>query len=540
MPNHEDNASSVSQLNIPFDAAVWWEQLQGHQLQTVINNYIIRGVPVGYEGMSSDTPVIYGNWQSVYNHRDAVWKSIKEDTALGHKLGPFMAPPHSSFIGSPMGAFVKKRSMKLRVVHDLSWPPGKSVNHHIDSAKYTVSYSSVADAAQLVYRCGQGAYMAKLDLESAYRQVRVRQEDWGLLGSSWTDTDGKVSYYMDTVLPFGLRSAPKIFNDFATALHEIMVRRGAVNVVHYLDDFFTCSSSKYECEKSLKIMLEVCDMCSFPINVNKLIKPTTQLEFLGIVIDSVDMCTKISVERMQEIYSILFEWIGKTKCTKRQLLSLIGKLNYVSMVVSTGRTYLRRLIEASKSAKYLHQIVFLSNDAKCDILWWLNHLCIWNGVSIIPEPDWLENEMIHFYTDASDVAVAGVFGKSWFTQELSNSVRSMNIAGREMLAFLKAVITWRKALQGVKLVIHCDNQVVVQAINTGLSRDKNVMVFVRLLHLIIASLNFQCKAVYISTYNNVLADALSRLQFEKFFDLCPDADVCMTMPADIYFDGKVM
>ena len=61
---------------------------------------------------------------------------------------------------------------------------------------------------------GYGAQLAKLDMESAYRQVPVHTDDRFLLGMKW-----KGNLYVDTALPFGLRYAPKIFNAVADALH---------------------------------------------------------------------------------------------------------------------------------------------------------------------------------------------------------------------------------------------------------------------------------------------------------------------------------
>ena len=48
---------------------------------------------------------------------------------------------------------------------------------------------------------------------------------------------GKEVWFIDTVLPFGLRSAPKIFNSVADALAWIVLRAGVSKVLHYLDDF---------------------------------------------------------------------------------------------------------------------------------------------------------------------------------------------------------------------------------------------------------------------------------------------------------------
>ena len=42
---------------------------------------------------------------------------------------------------------------------------------------------------------------------------------------------------MDMFLPFGLRTAPRIFNYFAEALHWVRKTLKEWNVTHYLDDF---------------------------------------------------------------------------------------------------------------------------------------------------------------------------------------------------------------------------------------------------------------------------------------------------------------
>ena len=82
---------------------------------------------------------------------------------------------------------------------------GQSINDHIstEQIKYSLQYSSIDDAVELLTALGKGALMAKVDLKSAFRVVPVHQTDSELLGMSWRDT-----FYFDTCLPFGLRSAP--------------------------------------------------------------------------------------------------------------------------------------------------------------------------------------------------------------------------------------------------------------------------------------------------------------------------------------------
>jgi len=75
--------------------------------------------------------------------------------------------------------------------------------------------------------------MAKTDIESAFRFFPVHPHDWKLLGMSWNGF-----YYFDEVLPFGLRSAPLIFNQLSDAIVWIMQNKCAISFVCLiLNDF---------------------------------------------------------------------------------------------------------------------------------------------------------------------------------------------------------------------------------------------------------------------------------------------------------------
>ena len=66
----------------------------------------------------------------------------------------------------------------------------------------------------------------------------VHPDDRHLLGMS---RDGSV--YIDTALPFSLRSAPKIFTALADTLQWIAERFAVSNLWHYLDDYITCGGA---------------------------------------------------------------------------------------------------------------------------------------------------------------------------------------------------------------------------------------------------------------------------------------------------------
>ena len=115
---------------------------------------------------------------------------------------------------------------------DVSFPFGCSVNDGISSTLASVSYSSVDDAVRRILHLGKGTQLVKVDLKQAYRQVPVHPQDQHLLVISW-----ERSVYVDRALPFGLRSAPKIFTAVADMIAWALHMAGIHDQIHYLDDF---------------------------------------------------------------------------------------------------------------------------------------------------------------------------------------------------------------------------------------------------------------------------------------------------------------
>ncbi len=101
--------------------------------------------------------------------------------------------------------------------------------------------------------------MAKTDICSAFRNVPVHPTDWELLGMHW-----KGLYFFDKVLPFGLRSAPFIFNQLSDALEWIA--KTNYDIKHILDDFFLIEPPlRSNCMTSLCKLLTLMTNLNVPI-----------------------------------------------------------------------------------------------------------------------------------------------------------------------------------------------------------------------------------------------------------------------------------
>ena len=107
--------------------------------------------------------------------------------------------------------------------------------------------------------------LVKPDLKEAYRAVPVHPSDQRLLAVTWSG-----STYIDKALPFGLRSAPKIFSALTDAMMWFLHERGVSAALHYLDDFLLLGPpGQSHCEWSLATTLTLCKELGFPVAPEK-------------------------------------------------------------------------------------------------------------------------------------------------------------------------------------------------------------------------------------------------------------------------------
>ena len=135
------------------------------------------------------------------------------------------------------------------------------------------------DAAEALLQKREGALLAKVDIKHAYRNIPVHPDDRWLLEMVWSG-----ALFIDTALPFGLRSACKIYNAVADAVEWILKEAGISVVFHYLDDFLLIGArNSAECAQALSILLHTFNELAA---LDKLEGPTTVLTFLGLELDS--------------------------------------------------------------------------------------------------------------------------------------------------------------------------------------------------------------------------------------------------------------
>ena len=360
----KDIPTELRQVQTPLAIEEWEKSLRGHP-DREFGAYLLRGMAegfrVGFQYTRSCTPA-RSNMKSASDHPEVVDDYLRREGEARRVIGPVdykSVPPVQI---SRFGVIPKSQPGKWRLIVDLSHPAGSSVNDGIEPELCTLKYTSVDEAVQWLTLMGQGTQLAKLDVESAYRIVPVHPTDRLLLGMQW-----RGELYIDTTLPFGLRSAPKIFNALADALLWIFGTYG-IKGIHYLDDFLLFGApDTLECSQALTKALAICARLGVPVAEQKTVGPTSVLVFLGIELDISARTLRLPQEKLSRLQGEIQWWMGRRSCTKRELLSLIGQLQHACCVVKPGRSFLRRIIRSAKVARELHQRIRVNKSFRSDL-----------------------------------------------------------------------------------------------------------------------------------------------------------------------------
>ncbi len=483
------------------------------------------------------------NCPSARAHPSVISDYIDNERARNRFLGP-IPPTHLPHVHvSKFGVIPKGHTPgKWRLITDLSSPRGLSINDGIDPVMCSLSYVTVDQVATVAASLGRGSLLAKIDIESAYRIVPVHPHDRPLLGVRWNN-----EVFVDAMLPFGLRSAPKIFTAVADALQWVIQRRGVTFIWHYIDDFIMCGPpASSVCAGSLQTTISVCAELGMPVAEHKTAGPATCLVVLGIEIDTMAGQLRLPLDKLQRLKALLSSWQHKKYCFRKELESLVGLLNHACKVIRPGRSFLRRMIDLlhradEGMAPCPQHHIRLNEGFRSDLYWWMSFCTGWNGTSFWPR---LAAPGQAVASDASGSwGCAAYWHPFWFQIRWSPRSDHLPIAVKELLPILVAAATWGSQWAGLSIQCYCDNQAVVDVIRSRSSPHKHMMHLLRCLFFYEAFYHFSLVCSHIPGKMNELADDLSRDRYPSFQSkvqgACPRPSRVSQPLIDLLLDPKL-
>ena len=363
------------------------------------------------------------------------------EQATNTLLGPFNHNPFPDrTASSPLNSVPKWDSDKCRVILNMSFPMGTSVNHGIDKDKYLgvpieLAYLTVDAFASMVKMVGPGALVYKWDLCRAYRQIWTDPFDVPYQGFYWQGV-----FYFDTVLVMGCTSSIYICQRVTTALAHIHNSWGAL-CPNYLDDFIGVAPLDRADRDFHKLGWLLRDVGVWE-SEHKACPPSSMV-VLGILFNTIDMTISIAPDRVHEIQHKIDTWRNKTLMLHKQLESLISKLQFASQVVRAGLVFLARLLDELQGSPKKGYFPVPEHIFQ-DLRWWDTIMPIFNGtMSIYLDVFFKPGALID--TDATLVGAGGVckghYFHSWFPQVITHEAH--------IIAHLERAIGFYFSLEGM-------------------------------------------------------------------------------------------
>ena len=485
-----------------WNLALFEELLCDYEDKEVIE-WMKYGWPSGRLPALGDPGISNSNHKGATEYPAALRQYIEKEKGHGAVMGPYARIPFQGKVGiAPLSTRPKKDSQERRVILDLSFPRGNSVNDGMTKDTYLgfeakLTFPKVDDFAFRIFTLGHNCMMFKVDLSQYFRQLPLDPGDYSLIGYI---IEGEI--YFDKVLPMGMRSAPYIAQRVTNAIAYIHRQ-----LQYYVDDFVGAETRQrvWQAYKALTTLLR--DL-RVDTSADKLVPPTTRLEFLGITFDSTTQTMEISEQKMTDITRELDTWMYRTTANRREVESLIGKLQFLAKCIRAGRVFLSRLINWIRGMRQ-HGTYPIPPEARKDIAWWNRCAQQYNGISLI----WLIKEPHTDTIITTDACLTGYRGTGqgeYFRGRFPQELIGRNIAYLEILAVMVALKIWGPRLRGKYFWIHVDNEAVASVLNTGASRDSTLQDTLREIALIAAKYQFVIKAKHISGVSNRVPDWLSR------------------------------
>ena len=438
--------------------------------------------------------------------------NIYFSTELAHNsiARPFGSVPFENFHVSPLLTRPKNNDSR-RVIVNLSYPEGRSVNSNIESEIYDgyafdLSYPTIDNIVDEISKVGDNVLLYKLDISRAFRNLRIEPRDYGVMGLQW-----ERKFYVDISVAFGYKHGSAQMQRLGDTIRHIMTSQQYA-VFPYIDDIIGVQSA-VNAQKAFDTLKALVDNLGLPINPKKLVSPAKQVVCMGILVDVENNILRIPEEKMLEIKSLCNKWAYKTSATRQQLQSLLGKLLYIHRCVRPSRLFVNRMLALLRNSGSSHSI-HLTSTFQHDVAWFNVFLDRFNGKTMIHNQG---SPHIHAFMDASLSGVGAIWEDNVYAATYPPGFTHMlSIVHLELINIWVMLNIWGKYWKNKLVKIWCDNEAVVHILTSGKTRDEVLALYARSIWLFIASYDIQTQYSHVQGVNNVYADRLSRWFFKEY------------------------
>ena len=312
---------------------MWRYILKDYDLQ-IIGDYLQYGFPFNVDRVNFEYNQNVVNHASSLRNPNGVIEYFNTEIQHQAMVGPMKESPFPKTHYSPIMARSKPDG-SIRVIVDLSWPIGQGVNNYVpgdkfDDISFTLKYPTIDLVVEKIREMGPNAQLFKVDLQRAFRNLRIDPLDYPLLGLKWQENT-----YIDVALAFGFKNGAAACQ-LCTDVITNTLRHQKIWLMNYLDDYIGIAQP-HQAEGHFQSLLNILDQVGLPVNNNKVEPPSSIITCLGIQINAKTGTLSVPDKKLNEIKNLTSQWLIKKIATRKQLQSYIGKLIAIHRCVKPSR-----------------------------------------------------------------------------------------------------------------------------------------------------------------------------------------------------------
>lgn len=400
-------------------------------------------------------------------------------------IRPSYSPYNSPIWVVPKDGFNEDGTPKKRLVIDY----GKL------NAQTTFDRYPMPDINIILSNLGEAEFFSKIDLESGFHQIKIRDED--IEKTAFSVNGAKYEF---TRMPFGLKNAPSIFQRTIDDMLRPFIGKFAYV---YMDDVIIFSKTRDEHLQHITEIISTFTKGHMRISTEKSFFFYKEIEYLGQVISH----GRITVSPTKVEAIKIFE----PPQTLRQLRSFLG-------MAGTYRKYIKNYASITKPLSILlrseHGRITAKTSPKISITLDDNAKKAFNEIKEkiqenieLYQPDFTQK--FELTTDASNHAIGAVLSQqnhpiTFISRTLTKTEEKYATNEKELLAIVWALKTLRHYLYGIaSFTIFTDHQPLTSAIT-----EKNSNLKLKRWKAFIEESGAEIK--YKPGKENLVADALSR------------------------------
>ena len=242
----------------------------------------------------------------------------------------------------------------------------KKLNSSIEKKKFKMS--------SVLAMIRPNMHMAKLDIKDAYYSIPVKASDQKYLKF---EHNGQLFKFI--ALPNGYTEGPRKFSKVMKP-PLASLRKDGVTSADYIDDLMILDRDPEQCLSNVIKTAKCLDKLGFIIHPEKSVFiPSTKIEFLGHIIDTLSMTVSLTKTKEDAIKSLCETSLDATEISIRNVARLLGKLVSSFIAVPYGRLHYRALERFKTEQLRIHagrfdRNITLPPEARHEIKWWCRNI----------------------------------------------------------------------------------------------------------------------------------------------------------------------